>query len=263
MKGLVPRHAVKLVRRIFANFGYTISPQPQGIGGNAFADMATLLKADRPVIFDVGANTGQSIENFRLWFQNAEIHSFEPSPATFQILQRNVESDGRIRPWNYALGAHKAEAEFLENTISECSSFLPLGESGWGSVASKINVPVHTVDDFCAEHGIEKINILKTDTQGYELEVFKGADRMFRRGAIDLVFCEMAIAEQYAGAPSFGQLYDFLVSQDFRLVSFYSIFYEKGLAAWTDGLFIHRSRLIPGSNGAEKGTGDHWNGKTG
>jgi len=247
----VPRHAVKLVRRIFASFGYSISPQPQGIGGNAFADMASLVRTDHPVIFDVGANAGQSIENFRLWFKDAEIHSFEPSPATFQLLQRNVASDARIRPWNYALGAHQEDAEFLENTLPECSSFLPLGESGWGSVARKIKVPVRTVDDFCTEHGIGRINILKTDTQGYELEVFKGADRMFRQGAVDLVFCEMAIAEQYAGAPSFGQLYDYLVSQDFRLVSFYSIFYEQSLAAWTDGLFIHRSRLTLCSNGEE------------
>jgi len=247
-KAVFPRQGVKLGRKIFASLGYSISAQPGGIGGNAFADMASLIKSDRPIIFDVGANTGQSVENFRTWFKNAEIHSFEPSPTTFQILKRNVESDIRVRPWNFALGACNSELEFNENAISECSSFLSLGQSGSGSVIRKIAVPVRTVDDFCAEHRIEKVDILKTDTQGYELEVFKGAQKMFRSGAVDLVFCEMVIAELYAGAPSFGQLYDFLVGWGFRLVSFYSISYEKGLASWTDGVFIHNSRLALCSN---------------
>jgi hypothetical protein len=53
----------------------------------------------------------------------------------------------------------------------------------------------------------------------------------------------MIIADLYAGMPSFGQLFDFLVNHGFSLVSFYDISYDRGLAAWTDGLFIHRSHF--------------------
>jgi FkbM family methyltransferase len=233
----------RLVRKVFARFGFSIDRRPLGVGADPFADMVSLSKTDRPVIFDVGANIGQSITWFRSYFKNAEMHSFEPSPTTFSQLQRNAPRDGRVRLWNCALGSRNAELEFLENTLPECSSFLPPGPSAWGSVARKTVVPVHTLDDFCAHHNIEKIDILKTDTQGYEIEVFRGCDEMFRSGAVGLIFCEMLFANQYEGAPSFGQLYDFLVSKGFLLVSFYDISYEKGLAAWTDGLFIHESRV--------------------
>ena len=233
----------RLARKILAHYGYSISRRPQGIGADPFADMSKLVGTPRPLIFDVGANVGQSVQFFRSWFPKAEIHSFEPSPTTFELLKHNVSGDRGARVWNYGLGSQNAELEFLENSLPECSSFLPPGQSAWGAVMQKTVVPVRTVDDFCAEHRIEKIDILKIDTQGYELEVLKGAERMCRAGVVSLVFCEMLIAEIYAGAASFGQLFDFLLSQGFLLVSFYDISYDKGLAGWMDGLFIHRLRV--------------------
>jgi FkbM family methyltransferase len=244
----------RLVRKILAHYGYSILRRPRGIGGDPFADMANFVGTASPVVFDVGANVGQSIQFFRSWFPDAQIHSFEPSPATFQVLKSRAAADSGVRVWNCGMGSRNAEMEFLENSLPECSSFFPLGENGWGTVERKTVVPVRTVDDFCAEHKIAKIDILKTDTQGYELEVLKGAGRMCQSGAVGLVFCEMIIAEQYAGAASFGKLFDFLVSQGFLLVSFYDISYDKGLAAWTDGLFIHRARLS--RRGETSGSGE-------
>jgi hypothetical protein len=117
-----------------------------------------------------------------------------------------------------------------------------LGERGWGSVIRQTRVPMQTIDQFCLDHGIGQVDILKSDTQGYDLEVLKGACQMFQNNAIKLVFSEVVFSKLYNEMAPFTELYDFLIARDFMLVSFYDIFYTKDrLASWTDGLFVHRS----------------------
>ena len=45
---------------------------------------------DKPIIFDVGAHHGESIIEFKTLFPLSIIHSFEPDPDTFKILQANT-----------------------------------------------------------------------------------------------------------------------------------------------------------------------------
>jgi len=230
----------KLARRLLARYGYRISYAPDGVGGNPFMDMSRLLGHAHPLILDVGANTGQSVERFRSTFPKAVIHSFEPSPSVFQTLTHNTAGLSNVHLWNCALGASTTSLDLLENSMSEWTSFLPPGGSAWGQVVRKTVVPVRTLDDFCLEHSIERVDILKSDTQGYDMEVLKGARGMFARNAVVCIYCELIFSELYAGMPSFGDVCNFLDQSGFVLVSLYDIAYENGLAAWTDGLFVNR-----------------------
>jgi FkbM family methyltransferase len=232
----------KLARSSLAKFGFAVRRVPNGIGGNAFADMRTLIGHDHPVILDVGANIGQSVDIFLSHFSNAEIHSFEPSPAVYETLKKNTRERECVHTWNQALGSSKTQLELLENASPEWTSFLKPGRKGVGTVARRTMVPITTVDDFCRGQKITAIDILKSDTQGFDLEVLKGAAQMLKTGAIRLVYCELILSELYDGMPSFGDLYNFLINQGFALVSFYDINYENGLAGWTDGLFIYNAR---------------------
>jgi len=130
---------------------------------------------------------------------------------------------------------------FFENSLSTMSSFLPLSEFGWGTLTKKTLVNVRTIDDFCKDEKIEKIDILKSDTQGFDLEVFKGAEKTIRANKIGLIYFEIIFSDMYKKLPSFAQLYDFLTSRDFLLVSFYEFHYQRQLASWTDALFVHKS----------------------
>jgi FkbM family methyltransferase len=229
----------KIIRRSLAKFGIKISRVPKGIGGNAFLDMRMLLDSIHPLIFDVGANVGQSVEYFLSVFPAAEIYSFEPSPSVFEKLQMNTAKFDRVRLWNQAFGSSNTELELLEHNASEWTSFLPPDGLNRRKVERRTRVPVTTIDDFCETHGINRIDILKSDTQGYDLEVFKGAAKTFLRGAITLVYCELPLAKHYQRESSCADLFNFLVEHGFSLVSLYDINYEAGVASWTDGLFIH------------------------
>ena len=51
-------------------------------------------------------------------------------------------------------------------------------------------VRVTTVDRYCAERNIARINLLKLDVEGHELDVLTGATELFRKNAIDMVTFE-------------------------------------------------------------------------
>jgi hypothetical protein len=81
-------------------------------------------------------------------------------------------------------------------------------------------VPVVTFDSFAAENSVANINLLKTDTQGYDLEELKGAEGLLQAGSISLVLTECNFERLYEGQPVFSQLLAFLESHRFRPVSF-------------------------------------------
>jgi FkbM family methyltransferase len=203
--------------------------------------MATLFRGDRPLVFDVGANVGQTVQAFRKAFREPQIYSFEPSPTTFALLRMNTATIPDVHVWNRALGSSGGQMTLQENDRPEMTSFLPLSTFGWGSVIKQTRIEVDTVDDFCREQHIDRIDILKSDTQGYDLEVFKGAERMFQENRIGFVFSEVIFNDMYKNLPPMSQIYDFLISRNFLLVSFYELAYQERLASWTDALFVQRS----------------------
>lgn len=219
-------------------------------GGDPLRDIAAFTRSTKPLIFDVGANVGQSATQFRALFPSASIHCFEPGRSTFQTLARTVAGDRNISAWNCGFGAEVTEKQFFENEESVMSSFLPLGADAWAKNVTTTTMHIDTVDNFCGTREIENIDLLKSDTQGYDLEVLKGAERMLSSGAIKLVYLELNFAKIYAGQASPGRIYDFLIDRGFRLFSLYQIFRKNEFAAWTDALFVSRSQCLWTQNGS-------------
>jgi FkbM family methyltransferase len=232
-----------------------------GVGFDPLGDMQHFVRTDRPMIFDAGANIGQSLRQFHDDFPNCTTHSFEPSPTTFEVLKQRAAGVPQAHLWNFALGAANRRATLNENEKSHMSSFLPLGAAGWGEIQKETQVEIRTVDDFCREQGIDRIDILKSDTQGFELEVFKGANETMRANRIGLIYFEVNFAEVYQNSPSFSELYDYLSERGFLLVTFYRMHYRnrhrKPMAAWTDVLFVHSTYLSGPEAAAQPGGGDN------
>jgi FkbM family methyltransferase len=228
--------------RAAKRLGYQVRPiTGDKLGYNPFDDMARLTQlagiTQPPVVFDVGANVGQSITRIRETMANAIIHSFEPSPGTFKQLRQNTVGIGQLKLNNIGLGAHRGELPFLENECSDMSSFLEPGSACWGEVGQPVIVPVRTVDDYCDSEAISRIDVLKSDTQGFDLEVIKGAERMIRENRIHLIYMELTFCELYKGLPTLDEIYKHMRERDFSLVSFYRFFHQNGRAGWSDALF--------------------------
>lgn len=210
------------------------------LGRHAFRDMRRLTQSgDAPTIFDIGGHYGQTTQEFRKWFSNPTVHTFEPDRASFDKLMGAVGSLPNVYPNNVALGAYSGTATFVENTSPDMGSFLEPGVDCWGAIKARTTLPLTTVDAYAEGRKIDRIDILKTDTQGYDLEVMKGAARTFAANRVHMVYMEIIFSEMYAGLPRLDEVCRFMFDNRFKLVTFYDIFYQNDRASWTDALFIN------------------------
>lgn len=234
-----------IAQRFFHACGYHLSHYDQDrCGTDPFLDMRRFVPngSDR-TLFDVGANRGQFLDLLRLYYPKAAVYSFEPSPGTFNGLSAKTAGMPNVSAWNMALGASPGKSTLLENVQSDMSSMLQLGSQGWGRVERQTEIDICTVDDFCQEHSISRIDILKSDTQGYDLEVFKGAQRMMRENRIGLIYSEITFDEIYKNLPPFDEVFRFLREQDFVLAAFYKMEFKRQIVGWTDALFVNKQLL--------------------
>lgn len=232
----------KAIRRVLRRTGLDIVRlRKDQLGVNPFTDMQHFLKAQNsPVIFDVGANVGQSVDAFRDSLPGSCIHSFEPSPSTYEQLKTHCENTPGVKTWNFGVGSSDTTLKFTENEDSVMSSFLLPSTFSWGKVIKSTDVRVVTLDSFARDQNIEFIHVLKSDTQGYDFEVFKGASQLMAENRIGLIYFEFIFSEMYKDLPSFDEVFRYLSDRNFALVAFYEQNFQKELVSWTDALFVNR-----------------------
>lgn len=136
-------------------------------------------------IFDVGANRGQSSTAFRKACPDADIYAFEPVETTYALLCKELEADKKTECFRTAFGDVQGVAKMSAVPGSVRNK---IGEGNRG-----VDVEVDTGDHFCASRGIEGINFLKIDAEGYDLKVCKGFGHMLKTQAIDLIQVEAGL----------------------------------------------------------------------
>ena len=226
------------LKQAFSGLGYELRRKRSGPGGDSFNDMSRIVTSSNPVLFDVGANVGQTIQKFRQQFQKSTIHSFEPSPATFRVLQERTRGIPKLHLTNAGLGARSGITTFVENENVDMSSFLEPGQECWGSIKQRSQLRLDTIDEYCARVGVKHIDVLKSDTQGFELEVLRGASGMIEHRRIQLIYLEIIFSAMYKGLPGADEIFKLLFDRGFRVVSFYEMHHRNGLLSWTDVLFV-------------------------
>jgi FkbM family methyltransferase len=231
----------RFTKNVLARLGYEIKKSGE-LGSNPMQDMLRLTRLSgisRPVVFDIGANVGNTVREFHATFGKVVIHAFEPSPEIFEILKETTSHIPALALNKFGLGSRSTELGFHKSIQSEMSSFLEPARDCWAEPDRIQTLPVRTIDDYCLEHSIDKIDVLKSDTQGYDLEVFRGAKRMLASGGVRLVYVEIIFSEMYCGAARLDEIYKHLCDQGFQLVTFYRFYYQHYRAGWTDALFAY------------------------
>ncbi len=179
------------------------------------------------VVFDVGANIGMTALELRRRFPQAKIHCYEPTPSIADELRQNVRQYGQIQVHECALGRNEGVVPLHVNRMGQTNSVLPSSEVSANLNQSPlmqetlevIDVPMRTVASECRRLGLARLDILKTDAQGYDLEVIEGA--LGEHLHIPLIYAEVCFFELYKGQPTFGQFHDRLNDLGYRLVDLY------------------------------------------
>ena len=157
---------------------------------------------DQPItIFDVGANSGEYSLMLKDIFPVANIYSFEPNPITFRILEEKTKLINNIQSFSVGLGSTESTMEiytYKNDLASEHASVIKevMVSLHQSDQVENFQVPIICLDNFCKDHSIEKIDFLKIDTEGFELEVLKGATKLINEKKIEIIqfeFNEMNI----------------------------------------------------------------------
>lgn len=152
-----------------------------------------------PVVFDVGANVGGYSRDILSACPSAVIFAFEPHPRTFLSLSENISS-GKVNTFNKAIGETNSSLFLYDyrgnDGSSHASVYREVIEGVHQAESIEHLIDVIALDDFCDEHEVEVIDLLKLDTEGNELNCLKGAQRMLASGrirAIQFEFNEMNV----------------------------------------------------------------------
>jgi FkbM family methyltransferase len=121
------------------------------------------------VVFDVGANIGQTTEAVLQYLPKARIYCFEPVSTTFNALVAHHGAKENVSCIRQALGAHRGTATIQLRQDSGYNSLLVTEVGSQYLTGAQENIEVNTIDLFCADQRIEQIDMLKMDVQGYEL----------------------------------------------------------------------------------------------
>jgi FkbM family methyltransferase len=221
-----------------------------------------LLGEQDLVIFDVGANVGSSLEEFKQYWPGSVVHCFEPQEECWGPLEACAK---RVAPQSsfinrVAAGESAGALPFYSNEISSgLSGFNKMNINSTDSIDLKrlrssapealdqfksiINhervVPLIRLDDYLQKSSIKKINFMKMDTQGHEPEVLAGLGDHLKN--VDVILTELMFYDYYEKKLSFSDIEKHLLPAGFRLydISHISKNPMNGRTDWVDVIYVN------------------------
>jgi FkbM family methyltransferase len=126
---------------------------------------------DVRIVFDVGANCGAASVHFARHHPAAQVHAFEPGREARSYLERNVASlpDVHVHPFGLSSADREARLYHGDDDLGKASVIrreVNLDESE--------PVELRAGGAWAAKHGIQRIDILKVDVEGSEVDVLEG-----------------------------------------------------------------------------------------
>lgn len=141
-----------------------------------------LKHLETPVIFDVGANIGTYTTWIAQLFPRGKVYCFEPQRLVFQMLCGNlaINNFDNCYAYNMALGNVDSILEFEEPDYYQKEDF-----GTFSLIEDKIKtrseyrhtVNLLTLDSFTTHYKVDKVDFIKIDVEGMDLDVLKGGKK--------------------------------------------------------------------------------------
>lgn len=182
------------------------------------------------LVVDGGANVGYEADWYLRHLPGADVHCFEPTPATFAVLERNLGGHDGVHLHRLALSDHVGTATLhvdqhtlgggSNSLLTHSSRFL---ETEAHAAFEAVTVDTTTLDRFCAREGIEHVDVLKLDVEGAEVQVLRGAGELLARSAVDALDVEVRALADFDGQPLVHDVLTHLARLDYRLFGLYAV----------------------------------------
>ena len=144
--------------------------------------LKTILKPG-DIVIDVGAYVGwYSLLSGKLVGQKGKVYAFEPSPTYLKRFIDNIKLNNlrNIKTFNLAVSNKNSNVSFYQ-AGSGSSIIKQAAELHIGKKIKQIQVKSITLNTFVAKEKISRINLIKIDVEGWELQVLKGASNILKK----------------------------------------------------------------------------------
>ena len=174
-------------------------------------------------VFDIGANMGlYSLILAKCTGETGSLHAFEPYDNIYKRLVNNLLDNG----YHWA----KANQLALSDKLGSLTLHIYETYTGWNTIgARKIilggreirpdraeNVATTTLDEYCAKHGVDKIDLAKIDVEGAEFLVLKGARGLLAKKKIGAILMEISTHTLGAAGSSCREVFEFMSGFGYR-----------------------------------------------
>jgi FkbM family methyltransferase len=160
-------------------------------------ELEFILKVLQPgmTFFDIGVNVGVfSVAAGKAMSESqGSIYAFEPCPATFAILEKNLQENELTVVHAQCLAVSErsgAASLYVNAAMKDGLNSLEDPSHGDAEVVGTVPVRVTTLDEFIVEHDIPRVDVMKVDVEGAELLVFRGARSLLARADAPLILYE-------------------------------------------------------------------------
>jgi FkbM family methyltransferase len=184
------------------------------------------------IVIDVGANHGQFGSLLRSIGYQGEILSFEPSKKSFEILSKVSSEDERWKIYPLGLGDKRTSEKINIFESSDFNSLLQPSDIGKATFKSKLkklhseSIDIETLNRVLTPHALKGRRIfLKMDTQGYDLNVFKGASKYYSH--IACLLTEISFQPVYQKMPDYHEMMAFYEKKGFSVSGLYPVSRQK------------------------------------
>jgi len=174
---------------------------------------------DGMVCVDAGGNIGYyaTLESKKVG-KNGKVIAIEPSPLNFRYLEKNLElqNQSNYEVHNFACGKEDGELSFLVHDISNMCKVVKDGDNIPEGM-EVIKIPVKKLDTFLNSIGIAKIDFLRMDIEGSELNLFEGAKNIIKNSKPMIQF---EFHPGKLGPANTRKVLEYLKSENYEVFSF-------------------------------------------
>lgn len=192
----------------------------------------SLRSVAEPVIFDVGANVGEfSAACLATFHDRCVVHAFEPSAMTYAILQTKLgdKVGASLQLHNLGLSDETREMTLYSSEVGSTIASVHQLDRPLRPFRDEFSerVQLTTLDHFCDQMRIERIDFLKLDIEGHELHALRGASALLRGGKIR--FIQFEFGENNITSKTFLADFHRILGEHYRMFRIV----PGGLVPWT------------------------------
>lgn len=219
-----PKGSIRQVNRLGVNFQLDISDYMEyviyyGVNTEPKGKLFDLIE-DGSTVLDVGANIGETLLQFASINTNGMNIGFEPVPYIYDRLQKNISLNNlsSLKIENLAISDRKETLSFKMPNNQNSGGVRMRKKENKNEYNADLNVQAITLDEYLSQNNIQKVDMIKIDVEGFELNVLKGAENTLAnfRPKMFIEIDDQMLKEQNSSAES---ILKWLESKNYKLLN--------------------------------------------